>query len=381
MAEPTANIVPSGVFDADGHVVEPDATFVDHLDPRYRDQVPRPVVDGDSFRYVCGDRVGFAIHARPETVGAPGQTAIKTSEPVAATGGADPAARLVDMATDGITRAALYPTYGLMIQGITEPKAALALCRAVNDWLEEYCRHAPDRLFGVGALPMVDADDALAEARRCVEELGFRGVWRRPERVDANPSLHDPVHDPLWRYLAEADVPLAIHPGLNGVVPYEYFGQRFDENYTAMHAAHFPVEQIMCLTDLVVFGVLDRHPGLRVALLETGAVWALAQVHRLDEHLDTFGFPVPTSTRPSEQFARQCFVSVEEAEPGLRTMLDRFGESVVFASDYPHADGIFPGSTDDLAATSELTDDQRQAVFVGNAERLYGLIPQGAPHE
>lgn len=368
-----ATTVPSGVFDADGHIVEPDATFVDHLDSRFRSYVPRPVVDGDTFRYVCGDRTGFVIHARPETVGAPGQTTLHTDEPVTASGGADPAARLVDMDVDGIERAALYPTYGLMIQGVTDRAAALALSRAVNDWLAEFCRHAPDRLIGVGTLPMVDADDALGEARRCIEELGFRGVWRRPERVDDNPSLHDAVHDPLFAYLADAGMPLAIHPGLNGVVPYEYFGDRFDDEYTSMHAAHFPVEQIMNLTDLVVFGVLDRHPNLRVALLETGAVWALAQVHRLEEHLETFGFPAEPRTRPTEQFARQCFVSVEEPEPGLSAMLDRFPDSVVFASDYPHGDGIFPGSTAELAETDQIDDEQRQSVFVRNAERLYGL--------
>ena len=365
-------MTPAGVFDADGHVVEPDGALADHLDPRYLHYVPRPVVDGDSFRYVCGDRQGFAIHARPETVGAPGQTAHHTDEPVMARGGADPAARLVDMAVDGIETVALYPTYGLMVQGITEPAPALALCRAVNDWLAEYCRYAPDRLLGVATLPMVEPADALAEARRCIDELGFRGVWRRPERVDDNPALHDPAHDPLWRYLAEADVPIAIHPGLNGVVPYEPLGRRFDDEYCAMHAAHFPVEQIMSLTDLVVFGVLDRHPDLRVAFLESGAVWALAQVHRLDEHLDTFGFPTTPSSRPSEQFARQCFVSVEEPEPGLAAVLERYPDSVVFASDYPHADGIFPGSTAELAGSAELDDAQRDAIFRRNAERLYG---------
>ena len=86
--------------------------------------------------------------------------------PVAARGGSEPAPRLSDMAVDHIDAAALYPTYGLMIQGVTERDPALALCRAVNDWLAEYCSHAPDRLIGIGALPMTDAADALGEARR-----------------------------------------------------------------------------------------------------------------------------------------------------------------------------------------------------------------------
>ena len=48
---------------------------------------------------------------------------------------------------------------------------------------------------------------------------------------------------------------------------------------------------------------------------------------------------------PSDYFRRQCFVSVEEVEPGLAAMVAEYPDSVVFASDYPHADGTFPGST------------------------------------
>jgi len=368
------------IVDADGHVVEPDATFRDHLDPRFADWAPRVVSFGDHFRYLCGDRLGFRIFARPETVGAPGQTAQRTDRPVVARGADDPAGRLLDLDVEGIERAVLYPTYGLMVQGVTDRDAAAALCRAINDWTAQYCSHDLHRLVGVGTLPMTHPDDALVEARRCVETLGFKGVWRRPERFDGIPALHDPGYEPLWSYLEEADVPLGIHPGLNGVVPYEYFGDRFDADFTAMHAAHFPVEQMMNLTTLVAFGILERHPRLRVALLEAGAVWALSYLHRLDEHLEVFGYPNARLTmKPSAYFRRQCFVSVEEPEPGLGAMLEAYPESVVFASDYPHADGIFPGATEELLETPSLDDDARRRVLRDNALRLYALTPAATP--
>jgi predicted TIM-barrel fold metal-dependent hydrolase len=365
---------PLPIIDADGHVVEPDETFTEFLDPTFASYAPRVVSFGDHFRYVCNDRMGFRIHARPETVGAPGQTAHRTDHPVVARGAADPAGRLADLDVEGIDRVVLYPTYGLMVQGVVERDAALALCRAVNDWLAEYCRADPRRLVGAGTLPMVDPDDALHEARRCVEELGFRAVWRRPERFAGIPALHDPGFDRLFSYLEEADVPLGIHPGLNGVVPYEYFGDRFDRDFSAMHAAHFPVEQMMNLTTLVAFGILERHPRLRVALLECGAGWLPYYAHRLDEHLEVFGFPNATLTmRPSDYVRRQCVVSVEEAEPGLAAVVDAFPDSVVFASDYPHADGIFPGAPKDLVESDALDATAKRRIFVDNAVRLYGL--------
>jgi predicted TIM-barrel fold metal-dependent hydrolase len=247
------------------------------------------------------------------------------------------------------------------------------LCRAVNDWLAGYCRHDPTRLFGVGVLPQCDPADALLEARRCLEELGLVGVWRRPERIPGTPALHDPGYEPLWCYLAEAGRPFALHPGLNGMVPCQELRQRYDDDYAAMHAAHFPVEQLMGLTDIICFGILDRHPELRVAFLETGATWALAQLHRLDEHLELFGFPDQPKEKPSDQFARQGFVSVEEVEPGLSAMLARYPESVMFASDYPHGDAVFPGATAELLESDALDAAQRERVLFRNAQRFYAI--------
>jgi predicted TIM-barrel fold metal-dependent hydrolase len=366
--------VSAWIVDADGHVVEPDATFRDYLDPKYQSYAPRVVDFGDHFRYLCNDRVSFRIHARPESVGAPGQTPTRTDAPVVARGADDPTPRLDDLDVDAIEIAALYPTYGLMVQGVTEREPALALCRAINDWVADYCRADPRRLIGVATLPMADAGDALAEARRCIEEHGFRGVWQRPERFAGIPALHDPSYEPLWSYLEDVDLPFAIHPGLSGVVPFDYFRQRFDDDFSTMHAAHFPVEQMMNVTDMIGFGVLERHPKLRVAFLETGAVWALYYLHRLDEHLELFGFPrANLSMRPSDYFRRQCFVSVEEAEPGLDAMIASYPDSIVFASDYPHADGIFPGSTKELLETDMIDDVARRRILRDNALRLYSL--------
>jgi predicted TIM-barrel fold metal-dependent hydrolase len=66
-------------------------------------------------------------------------------------------------------------------------------------------------------------------------------------------------------------------------------------------------------------------------------------------------------------------VSVEEVEPGLADVLTRYPENIVFASDYPHADGIFPGATKELLDTEELDDTARRRVLRDNAVRLYDL--------
>jgi predicted TIM-barrel fold metal-dependent hydrolase len=362
------------VVDADGHVVEPDVVWTEYLPARFHEYAPHVLQSDGSFRFACHDRVGFAIEGRAESVGAPSQTPKQSDSPVAARGGSEPGPRLDDMAVDRIGLAALYPTYGLMIQGVTEREPALALCRALNDWVAHYCAHDPERLLGIATLPMTDAGDALAEARRCVEDLGFRGVWRRPEHFDPLPRLQDDAYEPLWSYLEDAGVPFAIHPGMSGLVPFAELQGRYDDYFSALHAAHFVTEQMMNLTTFVAYGILERHPRLRVAFLESGAVWALSYVHRLDEHLELFGFDRGGLTlKPSEYFARQCFVAVEEVEPGLPEMVATYPDSVVFASDYPHGDGTFPGSTRELLETDRLDDGARRRVLRDNALRLYGL--------
>jgi uncharacterized protein len=374
MSRATAS--PPWVFDADGHVIEPPRVWDELLPKKFHDYAPRVLQYDGYYHYACGDRLSFRIPGRAEAMGAPGQTPMKSDTPVAVRGGSEPGPRLDDMAVDRIETVALYPTFGLMIQGVTEREPALALCRALNDWLAEYCAHDPERLIGVATLPMTDADDALAEARRCVEEHGFRGVWRRPEHFGTLPRLQDDVYEPLWSYLEEVDVPFAIHPGMSGLVPFAELQGRFGDYYTPLHAAHFVNEQILALTTFVAYGILERHPRLRVAFLETGAVWALSYLHRLDEHLELFGFDRGALTmEPSDYFRRQCFVSVEEVEPALAAMVEAYPGSVVFASDYPHADGTFPGSTADLLDTKEIDDDAVVRVLRDNARRLYGLAP------
>ncbi|MEE8164614.1 MAG: amidohydrolase family protein [Myxococcota bacterium] len=364
---------PLPIIDADGHVVEPDSTWSDFLEPRFLDFVPRAVRDGDHFYFRCGEIESFRLRARPESLAAPRKRGERSGGAEPASGATDPAARLEDMGVDQIQQAVIYPTYGLMIQGVRDGEAAPALCRAVNDWLAEYCRHDPLRLYGVGVLPQTSPADALAEARRCLEELDMKGVWRRSERIQGSPALHDPGYESLWSYLEEVDRPFALHPGLNGVVPCEELRHRYDDNYAAMHAVHFPMEQMLGLTDLICFGILDRHPRLRVGLLETGAAWALSYLHRLDEHLELFGFPERPKEKPSDQFRRQGFVSVEEVEPGLSAMLEAYPDSVMFASDYPHGDGVFPGSTRLLLETDSLDEAQRERVLFRNAQRFYRI--------
>jgi len=133
---------------------------------------------------------------------------------------------------------------------------------------------------------------------------------------------------------------------------------------------------MLACAQLVAFGVLERHPGLRVVFLESSGGWAPFWLERLDDQAESFGGFCPDMVlRPSEYFARQCAISFEVDETTLPALVPFVGaERIVWGSDYPHHDATFPGAVDALRRTLSPCATSVQARILGlNARRLYGL--------
>jgi predicted TIM-barrel fold metal-dependent hydrolase len=345
------------IIDGDGHVLEPDDMWDRFLPERFRVMAPR-----------LGGGVPVSDEVRPAL-----------PKMLSTEGGWLPARRLPDLDVDLIERAVLFPTLGLLLESVTDPVPAAAMHRAVNNWMAEYCAFEPSRLVGAAALPSTNGEDALAEARRCVEELGFRVVFRHPSLYPGTLPLHHAEFEPLWSYLEAANVTVVSH----SAVPPMYCSDRYPDGFMASHVIHFVNEAMMAVTSFVLYGILERHPNLSVGLVEAGATWARSMCHRLDEHVEKaekleevhYSLPprVHLSVKPSEYFRRQCFVTCEEVEPGLPEMLAEFPDNVLFSSDYPHPDGVFPGSTTALLRATEISGAQRRAILRDNAIRHYRL--------
>jgi len=115
-----------------------------------------------------------------------------------------------------------------------------------------------------------DVDDAVSEARRCVKELGFRGVFLRPNIVKGR-NWHDPYYEPLWTLLEELQVPLGFHEGAGALLP--QVGEQFGANAMLKHVYCHPVEMMLAAGSFCMGGILERHPRLRVAFLEGNCGW------------------------------------------------------------------------------------------------------------
>ncbi len=349
------------VIDVDGHLAEPPELWDRYLEPRFRDQAPRWVLDDQGRR-----RLLLGGSLKPAVPFPPGPALIDT------TAQHDAKTRLADMDREGIDVMAMYPTIGLYFYGIERVDVTVALCRAYNDWAHDYCQASPERLVAPVLLPQLDVHEAVAELRRGVDELGARAAMLRPNPVGGR-TLDHPAFEPLWELLEETGASLVLHEGTTQDVPQVGFDRY--EGYLFRHMISHPFEQQMALLSLICGGVLERHPGLRVLIVEAGLAWVPYWLERMDHHVEKWGFASrPLSLTPTELFRRQCFVSADAEETLLPFVIQAIGDdNLCFSTDYPHPDHDFAGIVAGLTGREDLAESSKRKILCDNAVRFFQL--------
>jgi predicted TIM-barrel fold metal-dependent hydrolase len=365
------------VIDADGHVLEPVDIWDNYMEPAYRDRAPRLFVDTDGKERlrvegkVLGGPKGFgllgAIGARQGTVNDITMKYIEGRK-----GGFDPHARIEDLDLDGIDAVFLYPSLGLFSGAVQDPHLAAAMCRSYNRWLADYCKPYPDRLFGVAMLPMQSVPLAIEEMRYARNELGMRGGFLRPNPYN-NIMLHHPDYNPFWAEAQDLDFSIGLHEGGASGMPTVGI-DRF-ESRGARHIISHTMEMMLACMSVIWGGVADRFPKVRVGFLESGGGWIAPWLDRMDRHFDDQGFnDSGLSMRPSELFQRNCWISFEPVEGSLNVLADYIGpHKILWATDYPHPDGFFPGAPDMIAKRPELSAETKHGILAGGAMQFYAM--------
>jgi predicted TIM-barrel fold metal-dependent hydrolase len=367
------------VVDADGHILEPLDLWDKYIEPKFRDRAPR-IVKGDNGKerlvieeHMVGDRrIGIGriggVGARQGIVAAD-TLEYKDGKP----GGFDPHKRIPDMDADGIDAVFLYPSLGLFSGAIHDPQLAAAVCRAYNRWLADYCKPYPDRLFGVAMLPLQDVDLAIAEMRFAKKELGFRGGFLRPNPYDGKMINHADF-EPFWAAAEDLDFSIGFHEGASSGMP--TVGVDRFEGRGAQHIISHTMEMMLACLAVIWGGVCEKHPKIRIGFLESGGGWIAPWLDRMDRHFDDQGFnDSGLKTRPSELFRRNCWISFEPVEGSLKVLADYVGPNkIMWATDYPHSDGFFPGAPDMVRERLKGTSAETQrGVLAGGALAFYGM--------
>jgi predicted TIM-barrel fold metal-dependent hydrolase len=286
-----------------------------------------------------------------------------------------PGGHIDEMDRRGIDVAFLYPTLALYLVGFDplEPGLGAAFAAAYNDWLRGYCSHDPARLRGVGLVSTHDPAQMAGEVLR-VAGFGWTAVMILPNVV-AGRGLSDPAYEPFWSACERLSVGVAVHAATHTRLPTVGKG-RFESQF-ALHACAHPMEQMMALLALIEGGVLERHPRLRVAFLESGCGWLLYWLHRLDEiEYAQYAGEVRDTVKhkPSTYFKRQCFVAIEPDEPYLPAFVEHVGaDNLLFGTDFPHGDHGDDMVDLALGLRATLPEDVVRKILWDNPGRFYGL--------
>ena len=380
------------VFDSDSHVVEPPSLWDRYLDPEYRALGKHALwrYEGRTGAYLKVNGEIFLDRGNPNlprhALWRPGMDwdAIGALNPqvkhAAVEGASDPHARLADMDAMGVDQTLMYPTW--FAEGffqVRDPDVAYALARAYNDWIIEFCKAAPQRLFAAGILPLQNMDFALEELRRLTRAASLRAIFIRPVFVEDR-YLNHPYYDPLWAELERLGMTAAVHatPGLwnpewtshgpffekikdrlvqpiapgGGGGPFAggSGGAGQTTTFTGATPLGHPMAPILAnwldnhmfvASALIGFTVMERYPAMKVVVAHGKASWMQEVLEKMEA--STRVIPLlhhyPVSTEPEELWEHgNVMLGFDGEERLILKLPDEFAGKVVWGSRYPHHD-------------------------------------------
>ena len=283
----------------------------------------------------------------------------------------EPELRIRDQDLDGVQAEVLYGILGTS-QRLNDGEAATEVMRIYNAWLADFCESHPDRFAGLASIPNHDMDAAVAEIERVAKRGAVRGL-EVANSVDMKP-LYDPSWEPLWRAANETKLPVHFHtvggkaPNFAGM-PHLQQRQAF-----ATFITSFQLAMSRVIMEIIYGGVLEAYPKIKVVIGESGIGWIPYILDHMDLEWEDQFKDLTLKMKPSDYWRRQCFATYQSDPIGLR-LLDILGEdNVMWGSDFPHPDGVWPDSKAFIEREFEhIPKTIKQKILCDNAAELYGF--------
>jgi aminocarboxymuconate-semialdehyde decarboxylase len=268
--------------------------------------------------------------------------------------------RIADMDRLGVDVQALSPNPGQYYY-FASPELGRDLARTINDGIAEAVASAPDRLVGIGSVPLQDVDMAICEMRRVVRDCNMRGI-----EIGTNVGgrdLADPAFRPFFAAAEELGILLFLHPlGFTQ-------GERLSDHYLNNLIGN-PLESTIALSHLIFGGVLDAHPGLRICVAHGGG-YLPAYRGRMDHaYREREDCRQHIAREPSSFLGQLWFDSLVFDRSQLDYLVATYGsDHICLGSDYP----FDMAEPDPVGFVDELPDDVKAKVLGLNAAALLGL--------
>jgi predicted TIM-barrel fold metal-dependent hydrolase len=370
------------LISADSHVMEPLDLWTRCLPTHLRSRGPRMEARGNAQCLMVENTVvrkfnrldlSSAADAGADALHAPDsgeQTRNFTM------GAADPDRRLRDLDADGVWGEVIYPNLAFFCCFMIEdPALQVATARVYNDWVADRFIGASERFAPVALLPVLDPEAAVTEMERTARR-GFRAMMM-PTHIDVRP-YNDPAYERIWAAAEDLRMPLTFHAGTGRSQTPAHGAGGAVINYVVTVSA--PMETVAYLCGA---GILERHPDLRVVMVECGSGWLAWALHAMDDAYREHHEWVRPKLKmlPSEYFRRQGAVTFQHDPVGLANIQFTGERCLMWGSDYPHPEGTWPNSRKvldrQLAGLSEATI---RKIVRDNAAGLYRFEPPDDPH-
>jgi predicted TIM-barrel fold metal-dependent hydrolase len=337
------------IIDGDGHVVEDQAAIATFMPAEFASMYRRgPVFPPLDHLHIATGQLPPAWWRSPEG-------------PSRQVGPSDWVEFLQDL---DLKATVLYPTAGLAYGRIVNRDWALAATRAYNEWLyETYLRFNPG-LKGMALIPMQEPDAAIDELRHAVNDLGMCGAML--PATGLSETLGAKRYWPIYEEAQRLDCCLAIHGGSHNGMGLDYLNV-----HAGVHGLGHPFGILISFASIVLNGVFDKYPAIRIAFLEAGVAWLFMAMERLHGSYASHVTDDPRQIREG-----RLFVGVEGDEPLLAEAVKTVGNSpFIYSSDFPHEvnNETCKEEIEELLENDELTQEDKEAILYRNAERFYRL--------
>ena len=374
------------LVDCDQHLYETRTMWSDYADPTDRELALGIVDDDRGYAWLRwqGRPLGMADVQLPHDTLALGEHRNRYRQGLPASYSYDetlpedywaPRARVAQARAMGLDEAVVFPNYGLLWERpLSGSLPALKVNMAAwNRWCTVVVDDTGGALHPVGHVTLRDPS-WLDEQLRLLAAGGVRLALVAPALVDGRPLSH-PDHDTIWRAF--------VHHGVTPVFHTADQPRAFDDAWytdpedsivSVLDSIFLWTPAALAITDLILNATFDRHPELRIGIIELGAIWVPMYLLMLDGGSDFTtrlnGRPIASlRRRPSEYFrdhVRVASFSYERPEHLIRGAGDIF----MACSDYPHSEGTDTPVADYASVGCEA--GEATALFGGNIGFLLG---------
>ncbi len=343
------------VIDSDQHLFESRSLWADHIDPALRSEALAIVDDDLGYSWLTwrDKRLSLAHVQHPGATAELGRMTQRCREHEPPEYAYDeelpreywePAARLRQIEEMGLDGAVLFPNFGLLWERrmSTSIPALTANMSAWNRWCGTVVADGGGHLHPVAHLTLRDPEWLESELAT-LSGMGVRLGMIAPAAVDGRPLSH-PDHDRMWAAFVDHGVTPVFHVADQPRILDEAFYPDPEEtSIPALESIFLWVPPAVAVTDLIVNGVLERHPELRIGIVELSSIWVPLYLRMLDGGWEFTSAlngraPAELTMRPSEYFRRQIRVSSFSYERPEKLTANS-GDLFMFCSDYPHSEG------------------------------------------